>query len=321
MYKKSIRVSLLLFLVAMVVLGSQISLAQDNYPTKEIVFIVPWAAGGSSDVFCRAMTSVLDKYLGKAAVVVNKPGGATIPGTMEIVNSKPDGYTVGYLANGVLTLRPNLVQTPYSLDDFEILMGVSSLPLIVSVQNESPWETFDDLVQELKENPGNIRFGSSGANQFPHIAATHLCKILNTSLKHIPFEGGAPAVAALLGGHVDFIAQNPSEIKSHIANGTLRALATLEDKRLDDFPDVPTVKELGYDIRHTVWNIVVLPDGVPKARVEKLKQALAACLQDPKVKEIITKAGSTIDFVPQEQAQKYIKEEFELYSKLLKEMK
>lgn len=313
--KKLVIIVCVLTLIAM---GSQLCFADNEFPTKEITFIVPWAAGGSSDVFCRGMSIVLDKYLGKGAIVVNKPGGAAVPASVEIANSRPDGYTLGFIANGVLSLRPNIIDVPYRLEDFEILVGVSSLPLIITVKADSPWETFDDFVADLKDNPGKYSYGSSGANNFPHLAVVHLCKELDTNIKHVPFGGGAPAVAALLGGHVDFIAQNPSEIKSHIEEGTLRALATFEYARLQDFPELPTVTELGYDVSHTVWNLIVAPTGVPSERIEKLIEAFALCLEDPDVIEMLTRAGSTIKYLPQNEAQARILKEYKIYNELLK---
>lgn len=264
------------------------------------------------------MSIVLDKYLGKGAIVVNKPGGAAVPASVEIANSRPDGYTLGFIANGVLSLRPNIIDVPYRLEDYEILVGVSSLPLIITVKADSPWETFDDFVADLKDNPEKYSYGSSGANNFPHLAVIHLCKELDSSIKHVPFGGGAPAVAALLGGHVDFIAQNPSEIKSHIKEGTLRALATFESTRLEDFPELPTVTELGYEVSHTVWNLIVAPIGVPSERIEKLIEAFALCLEDADVIEMLTRAGSTIKYLPQNEAQARILKEHKIYNELLK---
>jgi tripartite-type tricarboxylate transporter receptor subunit TctC len=318
MFKNIKKLVVIICVLTFIAMSSQLCFADNEFPTKEITFIVPWAAGGSSDVFCRGMSIVLDKYLGKGAIVVNKPGGAAVPASVEIANSRPDGYTLGFIANGVLSLRPNIIDVPYRLEDYEILVGVSSLPLIITVKADSPWETFDDFVADLKDNPGKYSYGSSGANNFPHLAVIHLCKELDTSIKHVPFGGGAPAVAALLGGHVDFIAQNPSEIKSHIKEGTLRALATFEYARLQDFPELPTVIESGYDVSHTVWNLIVAPTGVPSERIEKLIEAFASCLEDPDVIEMLTRAGSTIKYLPQNEAQARILKEYKIYNELLK---
>lgn len=318
MFKGVKKLVVIVCVLVFVAMSSQLCFADNEFPTKEITFIVPWAAGGSSDVFCRGMSIVLDKYLGKGAIVVNKPGGAAVPASVEIANSKPDGYTLGFIANGVLSLRPNIIDVPYQLEDYEILVGVSSLPLIIAVKADSPWETFDDFVVDLKDNPGKYSYGSSGANNFPHLAVVHLCKELDSSIKHVPFGGGAPAVAALLGGHVDFIAQNPSEIKSHIKEGTLRALATFESARLKDFPELPTVTELGYEVSHTVWNLIVAPIGVPSERIEKLIEAFALCLEDADVIEMLTRAGSTIKYLPQNEAQARILKEHKIYNELLK---
>lgn len=321
MFKSNKKLVVIVCVLTFIVMSSQLCFADNEFPTKEITFIVPWAAGGSSDVFCRGMSVVLDKYLGKGAIVVNKPGGAAVPGSVEIANSKADGYTLGFIANGVLSLRPNIIDVPYKIEDYEILVGVSSLPLVVAVKGDSPWKTFDDFADALKENPGKYSYGSSGANNFPHLAVLHLCKELNSSIKHIPFDGGAPAVAALLGGHVDFIAQNPSELKSHIKEGTLRALATFEDTRLKDFPELLTVTELGYNVSHTVWNLIVAPKGVPSERIEKLIEAFSSCLEDPEVIEILTKAGSTIKYLPQNEAKARILKEDKIYYELLSNMK
>jgi tripartite-type tricarboxylate transporter receptor subunit TctC len=211
---------------------TQIGLAKESYPDKDIELVVPFAAGGSSDLVARAA-----RYLGKAVVVVNKAGGAAIPGTLAIAQAKPDGYTIGVVANGVFSLRPTLIAVPYKVEQFKVLMRLASLPLVITVKADSPWKTIDDLIQAIKKEPGKIRFGSSGANNFPHIAVFHLCNLLNSKVRHIPYDGDAGAVAAILGGHVDFVAQNPSTLKGHVDAGTLRVLATFQDKRIPEFPN------------------------------------------------------------------------------------
>lgn len=299
----------------------QISLAKESYPEKEIELVVPFAAGGSSDLVARALVARVDRYLGKAVVVVNKPGGAAIPGTLDIAQAKPDGYKIGVVANGIFSLRPSLVSVPYRVDQFKVLMGVASLPLVITVRADSPWKTIDDLINVLKKEPGKLRFGSSGANNFPHIAVFHLCNLLNTKVRHIPYDGDSGAVAAILGGHVDFVAQNPSTLKGHVDAGTLRVLATFQDKRIPEFPDIPTMKELGYNISHTVWNMLVVPSGVPEERVKILLKAFEQVVQDPKFKEDLAKAGCSLDYIPQKQVQKRVDDEIKLYKELLPQIK
>lgn len=300
---------------------TQIGLAKESYPDKDIELVVPFAAGGSSDLVARALVASAARYLGKAVVVVNKAGGAAIPGTLAIAQAKPDGYTIGVVANGVFSLRPTLIAVPYKVEQFKVLMRLASLPLVITVKADSPWKTIDDLIQAIKKEPGKIRFGSSGANNFPHIAVFHLCNLLNSKVRHIPYDGDAGAVAAILGGHVDFVAQNPSTLKGHVDAGTLRVLATFQDKRIPEFPNIPTMKELGYNMSHTVWNMLVVPAGVPAARVKILLNAFEKAVKDPKFKEGLAKAGCTLDYLPQKQAQKKVDDEIKLYKKLLPQIK
>jgi tripartite-type tricarboxylate transporter receptor subunit TctC len=301
--------------------ATQIGLAKEAYPNKDIELIVPFAAGGSSDLVARALVARADRYLGKAVAVENKSGGAAIPGTFAIAQAKPDGYTIGVVANGVFSLRPSLVSVPYKVNQFKVLMGVASLPLVITVRADSPWKTIDDLINAIKKEPGKIRFGSSGANNFPHIAVFHLCNLLKSTVRHIPYDGDSGAVTAILGGHVDFVAQNPSTLKGHVDAGTLRVLATFQNKRISEFPNIPTMKELGYNMSHTVWNMLVVPAGVPEARIKVLTQAFEKVVKDPKFKEDLAKSGCTLDYIPQKQAQQKVNDEIKLYKKLLPQIK
>jgi tripartite-type tricarboxylate transporter receptor subunit TctC len=205
--------------------------------------------------------------------------------------------------------------------EIKVLMRLASLPLVITVKADSPWKTIDDLLNTLKKEPGKLRYGSSGANNFPHIAVSHLCKLLNTKVRHIPYDGDAGAVTAILGGHVDFVAQNPSTLKGHVDAGTLRVLATFQEKRISEFPDIPTMKELGYNMSHTVWNMLVAPAGVPEARLKILLNAFEKAVKDPKFKEDLAKAGSTLDYLPRKQAQQKVDNEVKLYKKLLPQIK
>lgn len=255
-------------------------LAQEKYPTKPINFIIGYPAGGSTDVCARPLVAAASKILGQPIVVVNKPGAASAVAVALLKNEKPDGYTIGILPSGAV-LSQHMRKVPYdSAKDFTPIMQYAVYLYGLVVKSDSPWKTFKDFIEYAKANPGKIRYSTAGPGTPQHLVMERLAMKEKIKWTHVPFEGGPQAITALLGGHVEASSQT-TEWKKHVEAGTLRLLAVYGEKRMVDFPDTPTLLELGYDIVAPSLISIVGPKGLSPQIVETLHQAFKKAMEDP----------------------------------------
>ncbi len=254
--------------------------AQEKYPTKPINFIIGYPAGGTTDVCARPLVSAASKILGQPVIVVNKPGGASAVAVATLKNEKPDGYTIGILPSGAV-LSQHMRKVPYdSAKDFTPVIQYAVYLYGLVVKSDSPWKTFKEFIEFAKANPGKIRYSTAGPGTPQHLVMERLALKEKIKWTHIPFEGGGPAIANLLGGHVEASSQT-TEWKKHVEAGTLRLLAVYGEKRMNDFPNVPTLLELGYNITAPSLICVVGPKGLSPQIVETLHRAFKKSMEDP----------------------------------------
>ena len=254
--------------------------AQEQYPSKPINFIIGYPAGGSTDVCARPLVSAASKILGQPIVVVNKPGGASAVAVATLKTEKPDGYTIGILPSGAV-LSQHMRKVPYdSAVDFTPITQYAVYLYGLVVQTESPWKTFKEFIDYAKANPGKIRYSTAGPGTPQHLVMERLALKEKIKWTHIPFEGGPPAIAALMGGHVEASSQT-TEWKKQVEAGRLRLLAVYGEKRMRDFPNVPTLLELGYDIVAPSLICVVGPKGLSPQIVETLHASFKKAMEDP----------------------------------------
>jgi len=254
--------------------------AQEKYPTKPINFIVGYPAGGTTDICARPLVAAASKILGQPVVVVNKPGGASAVAMASLKNEKPDGYTIGILPSGAV-LSQHMRKVPYdSATDFTPIMQYAVYLYGLVVQSDSPWKTFKEFIDYAKANPGKVRYSTAGPGTPQHLVMERLAPKEKIKWTHIPFEGGTPAITALLGGHVEASSQT-TEWKKHVETGRLRLLAVYGEKRMSDFPNVPTLLELGYDITAPSLICIVGPKGLSPQVVETLHKAFKEAMEDP----------------------------------------
>ena len=254
--------------------------AQEKYPTKPINFIIGYPAGGTTDVCARPLVSAAGKILGQPVIVVNKPGGASVIAVATLKNEKPDGYTIGILPSGAV-LSQHMRKVPYdSAKDFTPIVQYAVYLYGLVVKPDSPWKTFKEFIDYAKANPGKIRYSTAGPGTPQHLVMERLARKEKIKWTHIPFEGGPPAIANLLGGHVEASSQT-TEWKKNVEAGTLRLLAVYGEKRMIDFPNVPTLLELGYNIIAPSLICVVGPKGLSPQIVEILHGAFKKAMEDP----------------------------------------
>jgi len=254
--------------------------AQEKYPTKPINFLIGYPAGGTTDVCARPLVTAASKILGQPIVVVNKPGGASSVAVATLKTEKPDGYTIGILPSGAV-LSQHMRKVPYdSAHDFTPIMQYALYLYGLVVRADAPWNTFKEFIDYAKANPGKIRYSTAGPGTPQHLVMERLALKEKIKWTHIPFEGGGPAVSALLGGHVEASSQT-TEWKTHVEGGRLKLLAVYGEKRMVDFPNVPTLLELGYGFSAPSLICIVGPKGLSPQIVETLNGAFKKAMEDP----------------------------------------
>ena len=268
--------------------------AQAAWPDKPIRLIVPAAPGGTTDITARLLSEKIGAELGTTVVVENRAGAAGIIGTQALLQSAPDGYTIGFGNIGPNGINYSLYKKlPYKHTDFSPITLVISVPNVLVVNSKSPYKTVKELVDAIKNDPkGNYSFASSGTGQSPHMSAEMFAQRTGTKLTHIPFKGMGPAVAALLGGQVTFAIDNlPSSIE-FIRSGQFRALAVTGAERSAQLPDVPTMAEAGIkDMVVTAWFGFVAPAGTPPDIINKIQQATKKVLGMPDIQKRFATMG------------------------------
>ena len=254
--------------------------AQEKYPTKPINFLIGYPAGGTTDVCARPLVAAAGKILGQPVVVVNKPGAASAVAMALLKNEKPDGYNIGILPSGAV-LSQHMRKVPYdSIKDFTPVIQYAVYLYGLVVKPDSPWKTFKEFIDYAKANPGKIRYSTAGPGTPQHLVMERLALKEKIKWTHVPFEGGGPAITALLGGHVEASSQT-TEWKKHVEAGTLRLLAVYGEKRMSGFPNAPTLLELGYDITAPSLICIVGPKGLSPQIVETLHSAFKKAMEDP----------------------------------------
>jgi tripartite-type tricarboxylate transporter receptor subunit TctC len=273
------------------------ALAQDSYPDKPVRLIVPFPAGGATDLTARAFSSVAGDYLGQPVIVVIRSGGGGAVGADAAAKADPDGYTL-YLGDpGSTIILPTAQQTGYSSDDFIPLGQIASLPAIVSVLSSSPIKTMEELIAAAKAEPGKIRHSAVGMS--PELLLyERLQAETGARFTHIPQTGGGPALAALLGGEVETYSPFPNVVAPHVESGAVRPLAVASPERLPQFPDVPTLLELGYGIDEAaLWLTIFAPKDTPEPVVAKLRDVVKSVSEDTSFSRLMERMGTGTSFI------------------------
>jgi tripartite-type tricarboxylate transporter receptor subunit TctC len=276
--------------------------AQAQYPTKPITMIVPFPPGGVADIVGRPLAASMEKTLGQPVVVLNRPGAGGAVGMTAAAKADPDGYTI-LMALSSISIFPvsDPMQgkaAPYQISDFVPIALVTADPTVLMVSAASPYKTVADFVAGAKANPGKINFSSSGIFGTLHVAMEMFAGAAGIQLFHVPYQGGGPAVRALLSGEVQALASGPAAAVGQIQAGKMRALAGWGAKRLDLMPELPTFKELGYkDVEFYIWSGVVAPAATPAAAQHKLRAAVRAAVADPQFTGIMAKVRTPINYL------------------------
>ena len=258
--------------------------AQGRFPERDITMIVPWAAGGGTDTVARTLVKNAKQHIGVGINVVNRAGGTGVVGMQAVASARPDGYTLGLITFHLSSYR-HLGVSQLSYRDFEPIALVNRGPAAFVVKADSRLATLKDLVDYAKANPGVVTVANSGAGGPPHLAAMMLAKQLGLKFTLVPFDGGAPARTALVGGHVTLLASGADEVLQFHRTKQTRFLAMINDERHSAFPDVPTAAEAGFPLQGVIldWRGVAAPKGTSPEVLTVLREGFRKMAQDPDV--------------------------------------
>lgn len=294
--------------------------AQSAYPNKPIKMIIPLAAGSAVDNAARILTAKMSQGLGQNIVIENQAGSAGLIGADRVAKAAPDGYTIGGFNDSVLTMIPHIYQksTWNALTDFDPLSLVATIEWGLVVKTDSPYKTVADFIAAAKASPGKLNYGSGGNGSPQHIAMALFSNRSGITATHVPYKGATPAAVAVAAGEVDAAFQGLGTVTSLIQGGKLRLLAVSTQKRLAQYPNVPTVDESGLkDFFFNSWFAMIVPAGTAKDIVERLNTEMRKAMADPETRDKLVAIGLTLRGSSAAELGSATKEQFYLYKKLI----
>ena len=263
-----------------------------EYPEKPIKVIVPWGAGGDSDLTTRIWADAVEKELGVPVVVINKTGGGGVVGTSFVARAKADGYTLINAGLSNMLVTPNFTKTPYNFNTFTPVVKFTSVPLAVVVSKDSPYKNFDDFIAGAKSK--TVTQGSWGASSSGTIMANIIANQSGYKVKYVHAKGAADSMVSVVGGHIDSAVSFPPAFGPHVKADRARVLVM--DQKMETFPGVPTFSDYGIKGSFGGWSGVFAPKGVPQEVVDKLTAATAKVMKDPEVLKAYENIGALVDF-------------------------
>ncbi len=310
-----------LLIASLIFVGSE-ALA-DTYPSKPINLWVGWGAGSGTDISQRAIANIASKALKQPIVVTNVTGGGGTLVLGRLKAERPDGYTIANTSSATLGRIPHLQPVPYNaqdpLKDFIPIISYSYYLYGLAVKSDSPWKTFEEFIAYAKANPGKIRYSTSGVGTGQHLAMEYVAMKEKIKWTHVPFATSPQAVAAVMGGHVEATSQTP-EWKEQVDAGSMRLLICWNDKRMPFYPNIPTLKEKGYDFSVQAIILLYAPANTPKEVIATLSKAIRQASETEEVKEVLKRLSYPHDIKESDELIQIIKKDYELNGKLFKEL-
>jgi tripartite-type tricarboxylate transporter receptor subunit TctC len=297
-----------LVLFALLAGASQV-VAQSAYPSKPITMIVPFPPGGVADIVGRQLAATMEKSLKQPVVVVNRTGAGGAVGMGAAARSAPDGYTILMALSSIsifpVSDRINGKTPSYEMSDFAPIALVTADPTVLVVRADSAYRTLKDFVDEAKAKPGKINYSSAGVYSTLHVAMEIFAHAAGVQLFHVPYQGGGPAVTALLGGQVEALASGPAAAVGQIRAGKMRALASWGTERLKLLPEIPTFKELGYDAEFYIWSGVFVPAATPAPVQARLREAVREAANSSDFRAAMDKVATPVSYLDAPEFRKY----------------
>jgi tripartite-type tricarboxylate transporter receptor subunit TctC len=288
-----------------------------EYPNKAIQIINPFPPGAITDIVARIVSPKMSTLLGQPVLIVNKAGGGGAVGIQAAKDVTPDGYTILITPPPILLIPLVSKSSGFTLKDFTSLSLATSSPNTTVVRKESPWKTLEELIAEAKKSPGELTYGSAGPGTTPHFIGELVKLKTGTDLTHVPLGSESAAATAVLGGHVNVSFLTLGTTQSHLEAGTLRALAVASNRRLKDFPNVPTTVEKGFpELNLKIWVGFFAPVKTPAAVTKKLADAINESLKDPEIVAKIEKSQALVENLGPEDTAKFLAAEERKWSEV-----
>ena len=290
------------------------------YPERPITFICPWPAGGTADATMRALCVAAGRQLGQPMVLENRAGASGMVGLKALAGAKPDGYTVGQIPISVTRFSQLGSVQVDPMKDLTYLARTSGQTFGIAVRADAPWKTLKEFVAHAKANPGKVTYGSSGLGGATHVGMEEFAAVAGVQFNHIPYKGGAPALQDLLGGQLDSLADS-SSWAAHVKSGKLRLLATWGEKRTQDFPEVQTLREQGFDVVVDAPNGVGAPKGLDPAIERRLREAFKAAVASPEFVSACDKIDAPVMYLDGPDYEKYASAVYKKETQLIERLK
>lgn len=307
---------------ALLATGMGSALANDAYPTKPLNMVVPFSAGGTTDILARIIGQALGQELGETIIIENKPGAGGNIGALQASRAKADGYTLFMGTVGTHAINQALYKKlPYDpIKDFTPLSRVANVPNLLVAHPSRPYKTVQEMIDYAKKHPGDVTYGSPGSGASPHVSGALFQSMTGAELTHVPYKGSAPAISDLLGNQIAVMFDNMPSAINHVRSGKLRPIAVTTAKRSPELPDVPTIAEAGVPgYEATSWFGLWTVAGTPAPVVDKLYTALTKVLKDPVVVKKIADQGGEVVIETPAQFEAFIKSEAAKWGKVVKE--
>jgi tripartite-type tricarboxylate transporter receptor subunit TctC len=286
------------------------ALAQEPYPTRPVEIIVPFAAGGGTDLIARLLCDGLGQRLGQSFVAVNRPGANTNIGTLAAIRSKPDGYTL-LMASLGLAANPSLY-SKLAFDprrDLAPIALIANVPTILVVNPALPANSLGELVAYIKARPGELNYASYGVGSGPHLAAELFQSVTGTRIVHVPYGGGGPAALGVIGNTVQMLFSSVVPVLGMVRGGSVKAIAVASERRLALLPEVPTFKESGIDYATGTWFGILAPAKTPAPILARLHSTIEGMLRDPAIRAKLTEQGAEVAAIGPEGFADFLHEE------------
>ena len=293
--------------------------AAAQYPNKPVTMLIGYPAGGLVDIVARLVAEGMKPRFPNGIVVVARPGAAGSVAVGELTRAAPDGYTFILTPHSALTIAPQMNELPYRTpDDYDPFINLVAYYPLVAVRSESKYKTIQELLTDAKDNPGLIRIGSPGEGTSSHLNLEELMHHAGVKMVHVPYAGWAQSSVSVLGGHIEAVVAQPGELKPMVDGKRMRALVNFTPKRHSAFSDVPTAKELGWDVSNGVWYLLMVPKGTPASAVRYLHDAAKVAIDDPKFAQTMNARGIDVDYRPAETLRADLWHEYKLHTPILR---
>jgi tripartite-type tricarboxylate transporter receptor subunit TctC len=284
------------------------------FPDRTITVVIPFGAGGETDIVARVLAKEMEAIAGVTVAPKNIVGASGMNGCKTVVSAKPDGYTVGVIPSAPLVMHPHMRELPYTLDDFQIIGRVSYDPYLVLVRKDAPWNTLDEMISEMKANPGTFHWASAGAGSVPYFAGKDLFLSFDVDVTHVPFQGDAGAVQAMAAKRVDVYTTTAGVLNKH----DLKALAIMAPQASDKLPEIPPITKSGKEVFYSQFLTLVAPKDIPEDIQQKLEELLKEAVTSTNFVSNLDKLGMTPAYLDSAAAKDFVDAEFERNGKNIK---